>query len=75
MMVIQEYFALNTEAENHVLILREVIKVRYECEKLQASNPHVGFPADSVIICLPMQETCVQSLGWEDPPGEDSNPF
>ena len=24
-MVIQEYFALNTEAENHVLILREVI--------------------------------------------------
>ena len=27
----------------------------------------VGFPGGSVIICLPMQETQVQSVGWEDP--------
>jgi len=28
----------------------------------------VGFPGDSVVMNLPaMQETWVQSLGWEDP--------
>ena len=26
-----------------------------------------GFPAGSLVICLPVQDTWVQSLGWEDP--------
>ena len=27
----------------------------------------LDFPGGSVVICLPMQEMVVQSLGWEDP--------
>ena len=31
-----------------------------------------GFPGGSVVkICLPMQETWVRSLGWEDPLEEE----
>ena len=38
---------------------------------------YMGFPGGSVVkTCLPMQETCVWSLGWKDSPGEgNSNPL
>ena len=37
----------------------------------------MGFPGGSEVkICLPIQETCVWSLSWEDSPGEgNGNPL
>ena len=32
----------------------------------------MGFPGDAVIMSLPMQETQVQALGWEDPLEEET---
>ena len=36
----------------------------YVCKNIYTQ---IHFPGGSVIIHLPMQETWVQSLGWEDP--------
>ena len=35
----------------------------------------MGFCGGSVVNCLPMQETWVRSLGWEDPLEEGGNPL
>ena len=47
----------------------KLISDSFKEAKITSSTSILGFPGGSVLknLCLPMQETQVQSLSWEDP--------